>query len=284
MARSKPIIKPPILDTAMVDLHKRASWQVSLSPSDPIRVHTRTHTNATAPSSPSLPHIDVKCHDLCRQRAYPQKGSYCSNSRATSTADSTIWRTWCNKVCGQSHPEAPHPQVNQPDQFELAGSRGGYFLVPLYSSAGSGEDMHPIFNHVQIIVNAIGRREEGYRVSKVVLVFIPPEELGDRGSSELVDAPSSPPIVFPITMASFMDTASATHKRKLPPADDSGIDEGAPTPEGVERTSNKDEIEESTTEELRRSTRRSEPTSKRRRNQAESGDACEEDNSPPQQL
>jgi hypothetical protein len=142
--------------------------------------------------------------------------------------------------------------------------------------------MHPIFNHVQIIVDAGGRREEGFRVSKVALVFIPPEELGDRGSSEFVGAPSSPPIVFPITMASFMDTASATHKRKLPPDDDSAVDEGTAAPEpGVERTS---KVEEGTTEELRRSTRGSEPTSKRRRNRTESADSCEEDNSPPQQL
>jgi hypothetical protein len=99
--------------------------------------------------------------------------------------------------------------------------------------------MHPIFNHVQIIVDRLpeaGRGESLFHVTKVSLVYIPLEELIDQRAVDEFDPqqlPSSPPIVFPITIASFMDTASAPHKRKLPPPAapaTAELDEVAPVP------------------------------------------------------
>lgn len=102
----------------------------------------------------------------------------------------------------------------------------------MYSDAGSGQEMHPIFNHVQISVDRQpddDRGEASFHVTKVSLVYIPIAELEDQQEG-FDHQPSSPPIVFPITIASFMDTASAPHKRKLPPSADDAMTEADPSP------------------------------------------------------
>lgn len=180
---NKPIIKPPFMDTSMMDMSKRAMWQVSLSPNDPIR-----------------------------EKSFPAEGI-------------VLLKLKSDVYGGQYDLE---DLVQQ-----RGGSTSGYFLVPMYSDAGSGQEMHPIFNHVQISVDRQpdddDRGEASFHVTKVSLVYIPIAELEDQQEGFDLQ-PSSPPIVFPITIASFMDTASAPHKRKLPPSADDAMIEADPSP------------------------------------------------------